>query len=262
MNEHGDVREARELAAVEPGGLDRLEAGDGPGAAMVVGHLATCPACLEELARLRRADTLLRPILAAELDPALRERTLELIRAVGVPRGAGPAPGTIPAVLPRRRFATPAWIGAIAAALVIGVVGGNLLAGAGAPTGNADPATALAAIARETAALLKAGDARQIALLDGAGAARGTLALSPSAGRIVVTAAALPAPPAGAKYTCWVEVGGVRTVLGSMWWAGAVAWWSGSVALPAVLPPGVAYGVSLVEAGASGPGTVVLSGEL
>lgn len=279
MNEHGDVREALELAAVEPGGLDRLEAGDGPGAAMVVGHLATCPACLEELARLRRADTLLRPILAAELDPALRERTLELVRAVGVSRG-GPAPVTIPAVtapavraepaptarngavLPRRRLATPAWIGAIAAALVIGVVGGNLLAGAGAPAGNADPANALAAVARETAALLKAGDARQIALLDGAGAARGTLALSPSAGRIVVTAADLPAPPAGAEYRCWVEVGGVRTVLGSMWWAGAVAWWSGSVALPAVLPPGVAYGVSLVEAGASGPGTVVLSGEL
>lgn len=275
MSDHRDVREALELAAVEPGGLDRLEAGDAPEAAMVAGHLAGCPSCVEELARLRRADTLLRPIFAAEPDPALRERTLALVRAVGVPRGAEPTSVTVPAVhaepapaaatgvaMPRRRLATPAWIGAVAAALVIGVVGGNLLAGAGAPAGNADPATALAAVARETAALLEAGDARQVALLDGAGAAGGTLVLSPSADRIVVTAADLPAPSAGAKYRCWVEIDGVRTVLGSMWWAGDVAWWSGSVALPADLPPGVAYGVSLVEGDASGPGTVVLKGEL
>jgi hypothetical protein len=131
-----------------------------------------------------------------------------------------------------------------------------------APAGNADPATALAAVARETAAILGAGDARQIVLLDGAGAAGGTLVLSPSADRIIVTAADLPAPAAGATYRCWVELGGVRTALGSMWWAGGVAWWSGSVALPADLPPGVGYGISLVKDGASGPGTVVLSGEL
>jgi hypothetical protein len=259
VSEHGDVREALELAAVEPGGLDRLEAGDAPGSAVIAGHLAGCPACLEELARLRRADALLRPILAAEPDPALRERTLGLVRAVGVPRGAGSTPVT---TVPRRRFTTPAWIGAVAAALVVGLVGGSLLAGAWMPAGKADPATALAAVARETAALIGAGDARQVALLDGAGAAGGTLVLSPSADRIVVTAAGLPAPSAGAEYRCWVEIDGVRTALGTMWRAGDVAWWSGDVPLPADLPAGVAYGVSLVEAGASGVGTVVLAGEL
>jgi len=275
VSEHGEVREALELAAVEPGGLDRLEAGDTPASAVIAGHLAGCPACLEELARLRRADALLRPILAAEPDPALRERTLGLVRAVGVPRGAGSTPVTAPplgamsqsvaangAVVPRRRFTTPAWIGAVAAALVIGLVGGSLIAGAGTPPGNADPATALAAVARETAALIGAGDAREVALLDGAGAPGGTLVLSPSADRIVVTAAGLPAPAAGAEYRCWVEIDGVRTALGTMWRAGDVAWWSGDVALPADLPPGVAYGVSLVEAGASGAGTVMLAGEL
>jgi len=266
VTDHRDVRAALELAAVEPGGLDRLEAADTPEAAAVVGHLAGCPACLEEMARLRRADTLLRPILASEPDPALRERTLAYVRALGVPRDpAGPlssadAARRVPGA--PHRGARLRWVAALAAVLVIGLLGGAFVAGAGAPRGNADPATALAAVARETGALLQAGDARQIALLDGAGAAGGTLILSPSAGRILVAAADLPAPPAGAGYRCWVEVGGTRTELGSMWWAGGVAWWSGDVDLPAEIPAGVGYGVSLVSDGASGPGTDVLTGEL
>jgi hypothetical protein len=47
-----------------------------------------------------------------------------------------------------------------------------------------------------------------------------------------------------------------------MWLAGGVAWWAGDVAIPAELPPGVVYGVSLVEEGAPGPGSVVLTGTL
>lgn len=280
MIEHGDVRETLELAAAEPGGLDRLEAGDAPEAALVVGHLAGCPGCLEELARLRRAESILRPIIRELPDPALRERTLAFVREVGVPRGEGAAsrPGAAPAVAasaaapalgtpavaaparPRPRVTTPAWLGALAAVLVVGFVGGSLLAGGGA-VGPADPATALAAVTQETAAVLAAGDARQIALV-GDGEASGVLALSPSADRVVVAAAGLPAPAPGEEYRCWVEVGGARTVLGTMWWAGDVAWWAGDVALPAVLPPGVRYGVSRVSEGSSSPGTVVLAGEL
>ena len=47
-----------------------------------------------------------------------------------------------------------------------------------------------------------------------------------------------------------------------MWWAGDVAWWAGDVAIPADLPAGVVYGVSLVTDGSSEPGTVVLTGAL
>jgi hypothetical protein len=268
VSEHRDIREALELAAVEPGGLDRLEAGDAPEAAMVAGHLAGCPSCVEELGRLRRADTLLRPIFAAEPDPALRERTLAFVRAVGVPRDAAglrpasPAAERIPPAPISRRGVPLGWAAALAAVLVVGLLGGAFLARSAAPDGNADPATALAAVARETAVLLEAGDARQIALLDGAGAAGGTLVLSPSAGRMVVTATGLDAPPRGSQYRCWVEVGGTRIALGSMWLAGGVAWWAGDVAIPAELPPGVVYGVSLVEKGAPGPGIVVLTGTL
>jgi hypothetical protein len=285
MSDHRDAREALELAAVEPGGFDRLEAGDTPEAGLIAGHLAGCAECLEELARLRRVETLLRPLVASAPDPALRERTLAFVRAVGVPRSAhedAPSPATSepapadahvpsgdagPSARPvligaRRRAAAPRWLATVAAALVVGVLGGTLLAGGGSPAGNADPATALAAVTRETAALLGAGDAREVALRDQAGAAAGTLILSPSAGRIVVTAAGLPAPPKDGEYRCWVEVDGNRSVLGSMWRAGDVAWWSGDVALPAVLPPGVVYGISLVTEGSSAPGTVMLTGGL
>lgn len=269
MTDHRDARGLLELAAAEPDGLDRLEAGDTAEAAAVVGHLAGCPACLEELARLRRAESLLRPILAAAPDPALRERTLAYVRAVGVRREAAPLraagePGAFARLrAPRRRTIPVAvWAASLAAVLVIGLVAGVLLAGRTAPSGSADPAVALDAVARETAALVAAGDSRTVALTDDSGAPLGTLVLSPSAGRMVVSAAGLAGPPEGAEYRCWVEVDGTRRALGSMWVAGDVAWWAGDVALPATLPPGVVYGVSLVEEGSPGPGSVVLTGEL
>lgn len=105
---HADVRERMELATLEPHGLDRLMAGDTLEAAAVATHLAGCPACLEELGRLRRTAQLVRRGLGADLDvdlerlasdaadddsfdvpelpPALRERTLAYVREVGVRR--------------------------------------------------------------------------------------------------------------------------------------------------------------------------------
>jgi len=259
MNEHRDAREALELAAVEPGGLDRLEAGDTAEAAVVVAHLAGCPACLEEMARLRRVDALLRPILFSAPDPALRERTLAFVRATGVPRGASRVPASrVPAV---RRRAPFGWAAALAAALVVGLLGGALIVRVAAPDGNADPAVAFDQVTRETTALIASGDSREVVLTGDPGMG-GTLILSPSAGRMVVSATGLGTPPRGSEYRCWVEVNGTRIALGAMWWAGDVAWWAGDVAIPAVIPPGVVYGVSLVEEGAPGPGTVVLTGSL
>jgi len=267
MNGHADVRAALELAAVEPGGLDRLEAGDTPDAVIVAGHLAGCAPCLEELARLRRAETLLRPVIAGAPDPALRERTLALVREVGVRRGGEVSDRPVELAEPRRPAPSGgarriAWGGAVAAALVVGLVGGALLPGRDVPGGNADPATALAAVTREASALLAAGDMREVVLRDATGAPAGSLLLSPSEGRVVVTASGLAAPPPGAAHRCWVESGGTRTDLGTMWRAGDVAWWSGDVSLPAQLPPDVVYGVSLVAAGSAGPGSEVLTGAL
>ncbi len=89
MNACPEIREILELATVEPGGLDRLMAGDTPESVAAAGHLAGCAACAEELARLYRADGALRPIFATMGASDLRERVLAQVRTVGRDRGTG-----------------------------------------------------------------------------------------------------------------------------------------------------------------------------
>jgi hypothetical protein len=96
---HADVRERLELAAAEPGGLDRLAAGDTPESALVASHLAGCPSCLDELGRLRRTTGIIREVVIDDgenredpvLPAYLRERTLAYVRELGVPRPLAPA---------------------------------------------------------------------------------------------------------------------------------------------------------------------------
>ena len=94
--DHAEALELIELAAVEPDGLERLMAGDTPESGAVAGHLAGCPACSAELGRIGRTAALAREAIAAAPDPALRERTLAYVRALGVDRSGGGA-------IPRRR---------------------------------------------------------------------------------------------------------------------------------------------------------------
>ena len=94
--DHDDVLEQLELAAVEPGGLDRLVAGDTAAAAAVVGHLAGCESCAEELRRLSRAAPLLRDVVRTSPPPELRERTLAFVREHGRPRTAGIGDAPVP----------------------------------------------------------------------------------------------------------------------------------------------------------------------
>ncbi len=279
MMEHEDVRAALEIAAVEPGGLDRVAAGETGDAAALAGHLAGCADCADEMARLRRADLLIRPAIAMRPPPELRARTLDYVRAVGRERGAsgaapsGPDTVRVPlvdtagpdrdrtaATLQRGRRA--AWPAAVAAALVIGLGGGLLMAGRSAPLNPGDAAVALTEVSHESAALLGAPDAARVTLWDSAGAARGSILVAKSAGRMVAVAVDLPDPGAGREYRCWVEVGGVRTRLGTMWLTGSVAWWNGPAALPASLGPGARFGVSLVTVGSGGAGDPILTGGL
>ena len=88
--DHSEVRELLEDAAIEPGGLERLMAGDTPTASIVAGHLAGCVDCAEELERLRRSVGLIRPTVRSVPPPELKERTLASVAALGRPRGADP----------------------------------------------------------------------------------------------------------------------------------------------------------------------------
>ena len=67
--EHADALERIEIAAAEPEGLDRLMAGDTAEAAAVAGHLAGCPACTAELARIRRTAAIAREVISAHAGP-------------------------------------------------------------------------------------------------------------------------------------------------------------------------------------------------
>ena len=288
MMEHEDVRAALEIAAVEPGGLGRLAAGETGEAAAVRGHLGGCADCSDELARLRRVDLLLRPAIALSPPPELRARTLDYVRAVGrqreapgampsaadaapaaadgiaalVPAVTGGAPGPSRSVATLRRGRRAAWPAAVAAALVIGLAGGILVAGGTPAPDRTDASVALTEVSHESAALLGAPDAARITLWDSAGAARGSIVVAKSVGRMVAVAVDLPDPGVGREYSCWVEVGGVPTRLGTMWLTGSVAWWNGPAALPASLGPGTRFGVSVVSVGSGGAGDPVLTGGL
>jgi hypothetical protein len=242
-----ETRDLLETAALERDGIERLEAGDTVAAARAAGHLAICPPCAEELRRLRRTAGTLRAALAEGPPPALRERTLALVRAAGVERG----PGSTALPVPRRsrRVTGPAWLVALAAVLVMGAFGTGAMVGlqagpAARPT--AAPEPALAQVTAAHARIMVAADAVEVALLDPSGVPRGLLAAAPSTGEMVAVAGGLGPASAGATYRCWVETDGRRTALGTMYFAGDVGWWAGPVALKGPIARGTRFGVSVV----------------
>src|SRR5919109_1503105 len=137
--DHAEARELLELAAVEPLGFERLMAGDTNDAAALAGHLAGCESCADEMNRLREASGIIREVVRTTPPPELRDRTLAFVRDVGRDRtpavaraGAGTgAPTSIETALPDGRggrsvgsvgsLPTRAWLGAIAATLVVAV---------------------------------------------------------------------------------------------------------------------------------------------
>jgi hypothetical protein len=275
--DHADALEHIEIAAVEPDGLERLMAGDTPDAAAVAGHLAGCPSCTRELARIRDTAALVRRAVQSLPDPALRDRTLAFVRAVGRDRSVEPsarsaAPGSSiepPRTDPpfrvvsggRRRLATFSRLAA--AVLIAGVLGFAAAGVVRAPvTDTRDGEIAvLSAIAQTTLRIEQRADATRVVLaaVDGRTGVTGTLLFSPSDGELVMVAEGLAPAPEGQEYGCWIEVDGVRQRIGRMYAGGDVEGWAGPVDGLADLPPGAVFGVSLVPVG-GGVGEPVLTG--
>jgi len=281
--DHAEVRRLLELAAVEPDGLARLEAGDAPEAAAVAGHLAGCPACAGELDRLRAATLVVRDALRSGADQAepsddLRERTLAYVREVGRERGPArvPAPATPPveAHLPaaasggRRRVA---WWGQLAAALVIGAGLGGLVGGSIVGRGYqatvdaaADTVATLTRVNGWTLRLAGEPDSRSVALRSATVPdAWGSLLFSPATTEVVVMMDGVAAPPEGREYRCWVRVGETTTRVGRMYFGGGLGYWAGTTPAVAAVPAGSTFGVSLVDVTSGTPvGDPVLLGSL
>ncbi len=253
--DHQEALEQLELAAVEPGGLERLMAGDTPTAAAIAGHLAGCAACADELERLRRAVPLLRDVVRTTPPADLRDRTLSFVRAHGEPR-VGAAPPAGPGDR-RRGFGALPWVAAIAAAVVISAVASAVVIGLRVDQRLADQDRAIAGLEAVTTATMEITTdpgALRVALQPVAGAdASGTLLFSPASTRLVVVATGLGVPPAGQEYRCWVEVDGARRDVGRMYLAGDLSFWAGPTPIIADVPPGTIFGVSLTDLDDSGP---------
>jgi hypothetical protein len=292
--DHAEAREILELAAVEPGGLARLMAGDTPEAAALAGHLAGCADCTQEMARLRRVAGIVRGVVRTTPPPELRERTLAFVRAVGRDRSparaaatvaigspaatrrgtmvaAGPATVSEPTLAVRRvggwrRFAAVAAVVALAVAgTSVAVVQSIAVADRDATIREqAEAVTDLATVTAWTLRLSAQPDARRVALTaPGAPNQQGTLVFSPATHDLVVVATGLPNPPAGQEFRCWVELGGARKGVGKMFFGGGIAYWVGPAPVVSGLSGDATFGVSLVDLAAPGvQRDPVLVGEL
>ena len=267
--DHDEAREQMELAAIEPGGLERLMAGDTATAQAAAAHLAGCPSCTDELARLGRASALIREAVR-EIPPAsLRARTIAAIRAEGIQRpivAAAPGVGAVvePLAVPVGDPAPPAhrisrgqvigWVAAIAAAVVLSVATTSYIVGSRVDEQLAAQDATIAALETVTTATLEITAEPDAEHVDLAGVTDpnlyGNLVFSPSTAELVVVATGLTTPPAGQEYRCWLEIGGDRTPVGKMFFGGDLAYWVGSAPAVSGLSGDATFGVSLV--GASG----------
>jgi hypothetical protein len=286
--DHDPTREQLELAAIEPGGLDRLIAGDTASAQAVAAHLAGCPSCTDELARLERAATLIAEAVR-EMPPAdLRDRTMAAVRdlgrargplsaaAVSAPETAGgpvafavlqPATATAPTRAPSGRRAVVGWIAAIAAAVVLSVATTSFLVGGRVDQRLAQQTDTIHTLEEVTTATLRVTaepDARHVALT-GTSDPRlvGSLVFSPSTSELVVVTTGLTQPPAGLEYRCWVEQAGRRERVGKMFFSDGLAYWIGPVPAVSGVSSDARFGVSLVDASGTSTDTApVLGGGL
>ena len=290
--DHEGTREQLELAALEPGGLERLMAGDTATAQAVAAHLAGCPSCSDELVRLGRSSALIREGVRELPPPDLKARTLAAIRIEGVQRPlvAAAAPSVpvardvlAPIPAPRQPVALPVaavsapnrpsrgqvigWFGAIAAAVVLSVVATTFLIGSRVDAQLAAQNATVEALEKLTTATIDVTgepDAQHVALagvtdpkLDG------NLVFSPATTELVVVSYGLTNPAAGQEYRCWVEVNGQRERVGKMFFSNDLAYWAGDVPAVSGLSGTATFGVSLVDAsGQSIQTDPVLTGHL
>jgi hypothetical protein len=264
--DHDAVQEILELATAEPDGLDRLMAGDTPAAQAVAGHLAGCAECTLELDRLRRLGAVVRDTVATTPSPDLRDRTLAYVRQHGVPRGpalvAVPSTAETPAAVAPSSIAgvrstgrgrpLVAWVGAVAAAVLLSVAATSVIVGSRVDGRLAEQDAAIEDLAAVTTATLHVTaepDVARVGLTSPSGGdTNGTLLYSPSTTQLVVVADGLTEPDAGMEYRCWVAVDGSRQGIGKMFFGGGLAYWVGPSPAVAGLDGGATFGVSLVAA--------------
>jgi hypothetical protein len=267
MMDHAELREALELAAVEPGGLDAFLHGDSPEAAGANRHLAECASCRAQLSELRESAETIRQVIRTTPSPDLRGRTLDLVAAADRARAARSGAEARQRRFSLRSLIPAAALGAAAAAMIGGVVvwramDARITAEDGQVAQQRNAIAGLTAVADWTLRVGAAPDAALIRLEPAADAANGsgTVILSADRGELVMVARGLPAPPPGFEYRCWVDQGSGPERIGKMYRVGQIDYWGGAVERIRGIQGPFTLGVSLAsEAGGTG-GDVVLRG--
>ena len=261
MIDHAEVRERLELASVEPGGLDRLAAGDTVEAAAIAGHLAGCPSCTEEARRLSQVAPVIGEVARSVPPDALRERTLALVRETGRPRGLAVVQAqdrsssivspteAAPDRRPRRR--SFGWSTAIAAVIAIALLAGGGFVAVTAIQQLQGESEALAELNAATLRVSARSDATRVELVatSDASVKPGTLLFSAASTELVVSAPSLAEPTSGRRFACWLtRPDGSRARMGYMDFGGGLAYWAGWDDKLHDAGPGTTFGVTLVDA--------------
>ncbi len=221
--DHAEARErlADALLAPRDGGLEAALVDPSATGVELRAHLAACGPCSREVDALRAVGALLAVAAPDSLSapPSVRERVMAAVGEIG-----GPAAPPIP-LRPRRRLLPLVAAMAAAVVLVAGLTGGLVLLG---ERQEADRQVAeLGALMAATQAILADPASVRIDLAGPGGS--GSVLIGSSSGRLVAFSSTLPALPAGVRYECYVERGGVRTWIGWMHWNAGLAYWSGPV---------------------------------
>jgi hypothetical protein len=262
--DHPEVREWITAAVAAPGGLTGLVVRPTPETAAILDHLRDCAACMAEwrawsavslgLAAAAPDDLAMRPASRAHVLGVVTARPRATMAPGPTPpvAYASSAPTARPSVVPGGRSGRTAgmtstasrtarrdagtgrggtsfrWLalGAAAAALLFvagAVLGRPLGLGGGEPARTSDASRILAA-----AADVLQGQGHSLAHLETPdGTAGGFVAVSPGSGRLVVVSRALTEPSDGARYLCYLERDGTRSVVGPMHFDGDLAYWAG-----------------------------------
>ena len=273
--EHDATIEAIELAALEPGGLDRLMAGDTETSRAVAAHLAGCESCAAALVGVHRDALVIADVVATTPRPELKARTLALVRRSGVARGdeaigaaaveaepaAGPPlPGVAAALVPtpaaeptRPRRINLGWVASIAATVLLSVGLTTVVVADRSQAelaAQADTVEDLEHITTATMAVAAEPDATSVALAGTSGSAlAGSVLFSPTSTDLVVVATGMTEPPADQEYMCWMDAGNGRIRIGKMFFGGDLAYWAGASEAIDGLDGPATFGVSLVDVG-------------
>jgi hypothetical protein len=265
--DHAAAHERIEDLLLEPGRLATLDASSAPEDVALRAHLDGCPPCRSDLGSWRHLQRRVADALPASAEAVLDIEPIEVpaslrTRVLAAVQSGEDSLAAIPVFRPARARPRALWLGLAASlVLLVGSAGITLDQAARRLAADAE-AHALATLVAAVDGVL-ATDHRIVELRRPDGTSAGSVSWS-RRDWVVLTKALTP-PPAGQRYTCWLEDGEKSVSVGVMEFAAGTAYWVETLEDWATweIGPNTEFVVSLEAEGApSRSGPVVLSADL